>query len=72
MAHYSHRIMRRDMDNLKPVQLQLDSPKYRKLKDEILKQEQQRRSSRQSLQQKFNFTGTAGLILNLILNKNEC
>ena len=68
VAHYSHRIMRRDMDNVKPVQLQLDSPKYRKLTDEILKQEQQRRSGMQSLEQKFNFTGTARLLCNLILS----
>ena len=58
-ADVSHRFMRHNMDNLKPVQLQLDSPKYRKLKHEMQKQEQARGFRLKSLGNASNFTGTA-------------
>ena len=42
----NHRIIRRNIDSVKPAQLQLDSPKHLRLKDEIQKKKQKKKTLR--------------------------
>ena len=46
-TYRNHRIIRRNIDSVKPAQLQLDSPEHLRLKDEIQKKREKKQNKRQ-------------------------
>ena len=57
-AYRDHNIIRRNIDNVHPAQLQLDSPKHLKLRDQIL---QNKKGKKSRSQNNKHIAGVGGL-----------